>query len=124
MAFSSGPAALALEQRTQRLLRIREARTALTSSGDNRWISAMLVLAAVEAGSRTLNDISSRTHLEIAQISELVTLGKTARWLTEATRLTRLGRRELARLRRRRKKTPILPNGRNTFYYPTQLRAP
>jgi hypothetical protein len=115
---------LILDQRTQSLLGIREARRTLTSFDNKRWISGMLVLAAVEAGFRTPADISARTHLKLAQVNALIALAKDARWLTDTGRLTRLGRNELAHLRRRRKQMPVLPSGANNFYYPTQLRAP
>jgi hypothetical protein len=115
---------VALDQRAQNLLRIRDAQKSLLSVENEGWISAMLVLAAADEGLRTIADISGRTHLSIARVTKLVALAKNARWLTETGRLTRLGRYERERLRRRRRRTPVLPGERNTFYYPTQLRAP
>ena len=84
----------------------------------------MLVLVAAEAGLRATEAISSRTHLKLAQVAELVDLTKDARWLTDTGSLTRLGRKELANMRKRRKQKPVLPSETNKFYYPTQLRAP
>jgi len=113
-----------LDQRTQNLLGIKEARKTLTSLEHRRWISAMLILAAVEVGLRTPEQISSRTHLKINQVTMIVSKAREARWLDDITRLTRLGRYELARLRRRRKNAPVLFSTSKNFYYPTQLRAP
>jgi hypothetical protein len=115
---------LILDQRTQRLLKIRDTRKVLASSDNRRWISAMMLLAAVETGCRTAAEISARTHLNLAEVRELVTLARSALWLTHAGRLTHLGHNELVRLRRRRKQAPVLSTGSNNFYYPTQLRAP
>jgi hypothetical protein len=115
---------VASDQRAQNLLRIRDAQKSLLSSENKQWISAMLVLAAADEGLRTIADISGRTHLSIARVTKLVALAKNARWLTETGRLTRFGRYELERLRRRRRRSPVLPGERNTFYYPTRLRVP
>ena len=122
-AFSSEWDGLILDQRTQRLLKIWEVRGNLMSFDQDSWISTMLILAAAEAGLWTPENISAHTHLRIAQVTSLVELANDVRWLTEAGRLTRLGRKELARLRRRRARMPVLPSDTNIFYYPTQLRA-
>jgi hypothetical protein len=124
-AFPPEGDALVLDQRAKRLLGIREARLTLMSLDQKRWISTMLILSAAEVGLRTTADISSRTHLTFAQVTSLVALANDALWLNETGRLTRLGRNELARLRKRRKQTPALPSGtNNNYYYPTQLRTP
>ena len=112
------------EQRAAKLLHTREARRAFDSFEQKRWISLMLVLAAAEDGVRTPEEISARTHLSIEEITKLMSNAVKARYLGENGVLIRLGRYELARLRRRRRRTPHLAAGNNEFYYPTQLRVP
>jgi hypothetical protein len=111
-------------QRVTKLLGIRDARKELTSDAGNRWISTMLVLAATEKGFREPVQISARTHLTVGDATSLRELAISAGWLDLAAGLTPLGRRELARLRRRRRRAPILAAGTDQYYYPTQLRAP
>ncbi len=112
-----------LDQRAHNLLGIREARRALNCYENKDWISAMLILAAARSGLHTMEQISSRTHIEINIVNKIVSLAIKAHWLDDNSRLTRLGNRELARLRRRRRRAPVLANDSNNFYYPTQLRA-
>ena len=83
----------------------------------------MLILDAARSGLQTLEQMSSRTHIEINIVNEIVSLAIKAHWLDDNSRLTRLGNRELACLRRRRRRAPVLANDSNNFYYPTQLRA-
>jgi hypothetical protein len=84
----------------------------------------MLVLAAAELGIKELGQISARTRRSVQEVRKLVLLAKRALWLRTTGSLTRLGRDELARLRKRRRRTPVVPTNESAFYYPTQLRAP
>ena len=83
-----------LDQQVRNLLPIRKARTLLVSYQNSRWVSTMLVLAAAEQGLRSGADISARTHLSLARVSDLVSLAEDARWLTDTGRLTYTGRYE------------------------------
>ena len=57
----------AIADRAARLLRIREIRAYLDDPQGRKWLKTMIVLAAIEAGARTLGTaISSRTGLQIA----------------------------------------------------------
>lgn len=123
-AFLTDGDDLVVSQRMQNLLGIRNARLTLGALDQNRWISSMLILAAAQAGLRAVEAISARTHLKLPQVAELINIAKDARWLTDTGSLTRLGRKELANMRKRRKQKPVLPSETNKFYYPTQLRAP
>jgi hypothetical protein len=110
-----------LDQRADNLLRIRAARKDLEG---NQWISALLILAAAAQGLRRPLEISAHTHLPIDQVISLVSQAQRARWLSEQGHLTQLGRYELARLQKPRRRRPVLSQGADKFYYPTQLRAP
>ena len=121
-AFHSG-ATEALAERASRLLRIRTAASLLDSSRGTRWVTTLMVLAALEAGSRTAQAASARTGLSLSRIEEILGYTQVAHWTSRHNALTRLGRQELARLRRRRRRAPVLPKTGAPFYYPTQLRA-
>ena len=113
-----------ITQRACYLLGIRDARERLDQHEDNRWITTMLILAAAKSGLHSLEDISSRTHIEIEIVNKFVLAAIKALWLDDNHRLTRLGNLELDRLRRRRQKKPVyVADDNNTFYYPTQLRV-
>jgi hypothetical protein len=112
-----------VHRRVTKLLGIRDARRELGSDDESRWVSTLLVLAAVEDGVREPTMVSARTHLKIEDVSALRELAIEAGWLDVEAGLTELGRRELARMRRRRRRTPILARGTNEYYYPTQLRS-
>lgn len=109
-----------VHERVTKLLGAREARREL---GSSRWVSTMLVLSAVEDGVREPTKVSARTHLTVDDVTALRELATQAGWLDGKAGLTELGRRELARLRRRRRRAPILARGTNKYYYPTQLRS-
>lgn len=115
--------AVAAMERAKAALHIHRIRDYLDSPRDRRWITAMIVLAAIEAGARTPEAISSRSYLDISEIVGTLRSLRLARWVSITNHLTRLGRQELAHLRRRRRSKPILPSGTISFYYPTQLRA-
>jgi hypothetical protein len=83
----------------------------------------MMVLAAVEAGARSASAASARSGLSLSRIEEILSHTRIVRWTTGRNALTTLGRQELARLRRRRRRTVALPKPGSPFYYPTQLRA-
>lgn len=110
-------------QRSQDLLHITNARQALSSLESRRWISTMLVLTAVSTGARSIEEISAPTGLNMEEVKTVVGFSKVALWLTDSGKLTKLGKQELVRLRRRGRRKPILPSASQSFYYPTQLRA-
>lgn len=112
-----------LEQRPYRLQDIRKARVLLNCIKDKGWVSVMLILAAVKSGRHSAEQISSQIHVEIIDVEEIILLAIKVRWLSNNVRLTELGKQELVRLRKRRKRTPILASKNSEFYYPTQLRA-
>ena len=82
----------------------------------------MLILAAAQEGFREPAKVSARTHLKVEDVGTLFELAIGAGWLDTEASLTQLGRRELARLRRRRRRVPIVASGTDEYYYPTQLR--
>jgi len=113
----------AVAERATRLLRIRNANAYLSNAMGNRWITTMMVLAAIEGGARSVSAASARSGLSLSRVEEILSYTRIARWTTSRDALTTLGRQELARLRRRRRRTPVLPKPGSPFYYPTQLRA-
>ena len=110
-------------ERANRLLRISNAYAYLSNAAGNRWITTMMVLAAIDAGARTPTTASARSGLSLSRVEEILGYTRIARWTTGRNALTTLGRQELGRLRRRRRRTPVLPKPGTPFYYPTQLRA-
>ena len=112
-----------LAERAFRLLRIRDAHEHLVDPTRRRWITTMMVLSAIQEGAKTPATVSARSGLSLTQTEEILGFTKIARWTTERNALTPLGRKELGRLRRRRRSTPMLPTAQSPFYYPTQLRA-
>ncbi len=111
------------EQRAKNLLGIREARETLSSHKNSEWLSVLKVLSAAESGLRFTDDISAKTRIEVNSVNEILSLTIQALWLDSQNRLTQLGERELARFRKRRKKTPLLAGDEGKYYYPTQLRT-
>jgi len=109
--------------RAMRLLLLRNANTYLANPKGKRWITTLLVLAALEAGARSLQVASARSGLPLTTVEEIHDYMRIARWTSKHNALTTLGRLELARLRRRRRRAPVLPGATLPFYYPTQLRA-
>lgn len=112
-----------VSERATRLLRIRNAEKHLSSITGKRWVATMMILAAIEAGAKSISSLSARSGLTLSHVEEVLSYTRIARWTTSKNALTRLGREELALLRRRRKRTPVLPKTGSPFYYPTQLRA-
>lgn len=122
MAFPADATEI-IADRMARLLPIREARKYLDDPLGRRWITTMIVLAAIEVGAYASSKISSRSGLGLAEVEEILSSTRMAQWIGSRNRLTALGRQELARLRHRRKRKPALPSSESPFYYPTQLRA-
>ena len=112
-----------LAVRAERLLCIHDAETYLSDSRGRRWIKTMLVLAAIEAGAHSHAQISAHSRIKLETVREIVDFTEIARWTTRKLTLSQLGRSELRRLKRRRARSPVLPNPNKTFYYPTQLRV-
>jgi hypothetical protein len=109
--------------RATRLLRIRNAHKYLADPAGERWITTLMVLATLSARVRSVAGISARSGLPLSQVEAILSYTRIARWTSKQNGLTPLGRQELARLRRRRRRAPILPKAGSSFYYPTQLRA-
>ncbi len=122
LSFPSGTSEKIAERAT-RLLRIGNANAYLSDAMGSRWLTAMLVLAAIEAGARSASSASARSGIPLSSVEEILSFIRIVRWTTGRNELTALGRLELARLRRRRRRTPGLPKPESPFYYPTQLRA-
>jgi hypothetical protein len=112
-----------VHQRVTKLLGIRGVRKELVSDDEMRWVSTMLILAAAENGVREPIKVSARTHLPLQDVGTVHDLAIRAGWLDMEAGLTELGRRELGRMRRRRRRAPILASGTDEHYYPTQLRS-
>lgn len=111
------------EQRASNLLGIREARESLSNYKNDKWLSVLKVLSAVELGLRATDDISAKTRIEVNSVNEIISSAIHALWLDSQNRLTPLGERELARFRRQRCKKPLLAGNEGKYYYPTQLRT-
>ena len=114
----------ALDERAQRLLGVRSAQEALSAPTTKLWVSTMMVLAACEDGARDAKAVSGRSSLGVAETESILRFAQVARWLTDKLTMTPLGRKELARLRRRGRRRPVLPSKDSPFYYPSQLRVP
>ena len=71
----------------------------LYRQAERSWISCLLLLAAAEAGARSVEDMSALTHLPVKTMADLTELVIEALWLDSRLRLTPLGRRELEQLR-------------------------
>lgn len=112
-----------LAAKSEKMLKILDAQRFLADSRGRRWIQTMLVLAAIEAGSKSRDLISAQTRISLQTVDETLEFTRIARWTGERNALTLLGRAELQRLRRRRARSPVLPTERKPYYYPTQLRA-
>lgn len=112
-----------IAERAAQLLRVKNAQRFLADSRGRRWIHTMLVLAAIDGGARTASSISAQTRLHLPAVREILAFTELARWTKSTKALTRLGRAELQRLRKRRARTPVLPKPNKPFYYPSQLRA-
>lgn len=113
----------AVVDRAKGLLKFCEAAEYFANPRGRRWGETMLVLAAIEAGARSVASISAQSRLDIASVREIIGFTQSARWTTPVNRLTPLGRSELKRLRRRRSSIPGLPKQEQPYYYPKQLRA-
>lgn len=111
-----------IADRAARLLNLRDANKYLASPTGKRWVKTLLVLAALEAGARSVQAVSARSGLPLTRAEEILDFMRIARW-TSKNALTRLGRQELSRLRQRRRSAPVLPKSNTPYYYPTQLRA-
>lgn len=121
-----GDAAEQVIERAAALLRIKAARDGLDRPVGERWIRTMLVLAAIEGGPSSAQAISALSRVSLKRVDEITGYLIIARWASRRGRrfsLTDLGRRELLRLRRRRRREPVLPTRNKPFYYPTQLRS-
>lgn len=112
-----------IASRAEKLLKIRDAETYLSDFRGSKWIETMLVLAAIERGARTYAQVSAASRIDIENVRDTLVFTEIALWTTDKLRLTRLGRSELQRLRKRRARRPLLPNDDKPYYYPTQLRA-
>jgi hypothetical protein len=112
-----------IANRAEQMLRVQNAQRFLADARGRRWIHTMLVLAAIDGGARTAPAISAQTRLHLPAVREILAFTLLARWTKSTHTLTKLGRAELRRLRKRRARTPVLPKPNKPFYYPSQLRA-
>jgi hypothetical protein len=112
-----------IADRAEQMLRVQNAQRFLADARGRRWIHTMLVLAAIDGGARTAAAISAQTRLHLPTVREILAFTQLARWTKSTHALTKLGRAELQRLRKRRARTPVLPKPNKPFYYPSQLRA-
>jgi hypothetical protein len=71
MVFPAG-AVETIADRVTRLLRIRKARAYLHDPRGRRWITAMTVLAAIEAGAHTPGTVSSTSGLGLAEVENIL----------------------------------------------------
>jgi hypothetical protein len=113
----------AVPERARNLLKISKMRRKLDDEEGHLWVQTMLVLKALELGSRTVTSISAKARVPLKEVRTILGFIKLAGWTTDRLRLTKLGRLELLRLHRRRKSSPILPTDDVPFYYPAQLRV-
>jgi hypothetical protein len=112
-----------IADRADKILRVANIERMLKDPTGSRWVETMLVLAALSRGATTALAASAQTRLRAQKVDEILEFTRVARWTTSKNRLTEIGRFELRRLRKRRTRTPVLPNDDKPFYYPTQLRA-
>ena len=111
-----------IEKCTNAQLKMRKARGELSRNKD--WISIMRILDAIQAGSRTAEVISSKCRMFNIDVQKYVILASNAGWIDNNCRITGLGRAELSRLKKRRRRKPLLlDEPDNSLYYPTQLRV-
>ena len=110
-------------ERIEKLLCIRNAREYLDDPRNRRWVKTMVVLSALESGTRKVEAISAQLWLPLSEVQQILINTKIACWTNEHNSLTPLGRQELTRLRRRRRQKPVITSGNSAVYYPTQLRA-
>lgn len=110
-------------ERIEKLLCIRDAREYLDDPRNRRWVETMVVLSALESGTRKVEAISAQLWLPLSEVQQILVNAKIACWTNEHNSLTPLGRQELTRLRRRRRQKPVITSGNSALYYPTQLRA-
>ncbi|NKL59591.1 phosphoribosyltransferase-like protein [Rhizobium leguminosarum] len=111
-------------QRAEKLLATKAAQNFLLDDSNYQWIKSMMVLAACRDGMRSDEEISTKTFVRRSTVAELCETLRIAGWITVRRSITAVGRRELERLQRKRKRTPAFPIGAQSFYYPTQLRIP
>jgi hypothetical protein len=112
-----------IAEQSSELLGVRNAREILDKSTGELWTHTMLILHAVKSGLRSKDNVSARTRLPIARVTEVLELATTAGWLSPTCRLTSLGRQEI-RWQATWARTQQLASQNNDLYFPTQLRAP
>lgn len=110
--------------RSQALLRVRNARLILSTMCGEEWTYTMMVLLTVRGGAYSPMVISARTRVPLDRVTRVLELAAIAGWLTENTRLTSMGRRELRSLLRWGRKSDSLVFPHSDLYFPKQLRAP
>ncbi|GJD76519.1 phosphoribosyltransferase-like protein [Methylobacterium goesingense] len=111
-----------IARRIGRLLGVRDAQNYLGNIKSRQWITTMVVLKSIAGGLHSSQDISSYSGLRLDEVEDVLTRGVDAHWVSTRGALTPLGRRELSRLRDRRRRSPELPFSFRPYYYPTQLR--
>ena len=112
-----------IEQNSQKVLGIRNARKVLSDPTGELWVHTMLVLDAVRAGQRSTSKVSAHTQIPMARTEEIFNLAFAAGWLTNRNSLTSLGRRELKQMKWVHPSEDWLALSSASLYFPTQLRA-
>ena len=77
-----------IADRATRLLQIRNANTYLASPTGKRWITTLMVLAALEAGARSALAASARSGLPLTRVEEILGYMRIARWTSKHNALT------------------------------------
>lgn len=113
-----------IANRSQALLRVRNAQHVLSTVHGEEWALTMMVLLTVRGGARSPMIVSARTHLSVGSVTKVLNLAVLAGWLSPNMRLTAMGRRELRSLLRWGEDVTELAFPHSDLYFPKQLRAP
>lgn len=113
-----------IEQRSQALLGVRNARQVLSTAVGEQWTYTMMILLTIRGGATSPMTISARTRVPLQSVEEVVALASKAGWLRPNMRLTPMGRRELRSLLRWGGNASELAFPHGELYFPKQLRAP
>jgi len=112
-----------LEADSNKVIKVRNARKLLHDPESELWIHTVLIMDAINKGSRTKTQLSARTQIALLRVEEVLNLASDAKWLTAKHSLTVLGRRELKFLKKRDLPEEVLVSQEEKLYFPTQLRA-
>lgn len=113
-----------IEERSQALLGVRNARHVLSTASGEQWTYTMMVLLTIRGGCTSPMTISARTRVPLSRVEEVLALAMKAGWLSPSMRLTLMGRREMRSLLRWGGDASELAFPNSDVYFPKQLRAP